>query len=174
MPANPAGLIYGTIAVAALLSAESPRRETYAATVGAVLITLLLYWLAHSYAEFTGDRVRASEPFTYRGLLRTATQELAVLFGAAVPLLAILICWVAQAALSTAVSAGVTTSVVMVIATEILIGLRAELTGRDPCPPDGGGSHARAAGDRAPGLAALRPCLALRRRPASRRRSFTA
>jgi len=59
VPANPAGLIYGTIAVAALLAAESARRETYVETVGAVLITLLLYWLAHSYAGFTGERVRA-------------------------------------------------------------------------------------------------------------------
>ncbi len=131
MPANPAGLIYGTIAVAALLAAESARRETYVETVGAVLITLLLYWLAHSYAGFTGERVRAGEPFTYRGLLRTATHELAVLLGAAVPLLAILICWAAGAALSTAVSIGISTTVVIVIATEVVIGLRAELTGRD-------------------------------------------
>ncbi len=131
MPANPAGLIYGTIAVAALLAAESARRETYVATVSAVLITLLLYWLGHSYAEFAGERVRAGEPFTYRGLLRAAGHELAVLLGAGVPLLAILICWGAGAALSTAVSAGIATTVVIVIATEMVIGLRAELTGRD-------------------------------------------
>ncbi len=131
MPANPAGLIYGTIAVAALLAAESARRETYVATVGAVLITLLLYWLAHSYSAFTGERMRAGEPFTYRGLLRTAAHELAVLLGAALPLLAILICWAAGAALSTAVSVGIATTVVIVVATEVVIGLRAELTGRD-------------------------------------------
>ena len=33
---NPGGLVYGTILVATLLAAESPKRETYAKTVAAV------------------------------------------------------------------------------------------------------------------------------------------
>lgn len=45
---NPGDAIYGAIAVGVLLAAETPRRETYARTVAAVTITLLLYWLAHS------------------------------------------------------------------------------------------------------------------------------
>jgi hypothetical protein len=131
MLADAAGLIYGTITVAALLAAESARQETYGETVGAVAIALVLYWVAHSYAEFTGERVGASEPFTYQGLVRTATEKLAVLLGAALPLAAILICWAIGAALSTAVSAGIWTSVTIVIGTEVAIGVRAELTGRE-------------------------------------------
>src|ERR1035441_8833725 len=49
MPTNPGRLVYGTIAVGALLAAESARQETYVETVFAVAITLLLYWLAHSF-----------------------------------------------------------------------------------------------------------------------------
>ena len=82
MPEHPAGLIYGTITVAALLAAESARQESYPRTVGAVAITLLLYWLAHSYAEFTGHRMKESKRFTYSGLWLTATRELTVLLGA--------------------------------------------------------------------------------------------
>ena len=44
MPTNPGRLVYGTIAVGALLAAESARQETYVETVFAVAITLLLYW----------------------------------------------------------------------------------------------------------------------------------
>jgi len=131
MLADPAGLIYGTITVAALLAAESARQETYGETVGAVAIALLLYWVAHSYAEFTGERVGSSEPFTYQGLVRTATRQLAVLLGAALPLVAILICWIVGATLNTAVSVGIWTSVAIVIGTEVAIGVRAELTGRE-------------------------------------------
>jgi hypothetical protein len=131
VPDNPAGLIYGTITVAALLAAESARQETYGDTVGAVALTLILYWLAHSYAEFTGERIRDSERFTYAGLVRTGTHELTVLLGAAVPLVVILICWAAGAALGTAVSAGIWTSVAIVVGAEVVIGIRAELTGRD-------------------------------------------
>lgn len=100
MRGNPAGLIYGTIVVAALLAAENARQETYPRTAGAVAITLALYWLAYSYAEFTGERIERSEHFTYAGLVRAAKAELAVLLGAAVPFGVLLACWVAGASLS--------------------------------------------------------------------------
>ena len=44
--------IYGLMTVGALLAAESADSETYAETVGAVAVTMIVYWLAHSYAEF--------------------------------------------------------------------------------------------------------------------------
>ncbi len=131
MPANPAGLIYGTISVAALLAAESARQETYPRTVGAVAITLLLYWLAHSYAQFTGDRMQESEHFTYAGLVRTATRELTVLLGAAVPFGVLLAFWVGDASLIAAVAAAIWTSAGIVIVTEVVIGVRAQLRGGD-------------------------------------------
>ncbi len=131
MPNNPAGLIYGTIAVAALLAAESARQETYPRTAGAVAITLLLYWLAHSYSEFTGERLKRGEPFSYTAFARSAAQEVTVLLGAAIPFLVVLIFWVAGAALVTAVSAAIWTSVAIVIGTEVSIGVRADLGGRE-------------------------------------------
>jgi hypothetical protein len=93
VPTNPAGLIYGTITVAALLAAETARRETYAKTVGAVGLTLIVYWLAHSYAEFAGDRLADGEHVSVVGLLRAARRGLAVLMGAAIPFLVLLGCW---------------------------------------------------------------------------------
>jgi hypothetical protein len=131
MLAKPAGLIYGTISVAALLAAESARQETYARTVGAVAITITLYWLAHSYAEYTGERLEHHEHFTYKGFLLAATQELTVLLGAAVPFGVLIACWIFGASLIGAVAAAVWTSAGIVIATEVFIGIRAELTGRE-------------------------------------------
>ncbi len=123
------GRIYGTIAVAALLAAESARRETYPKTVGAVAITLVLYWLARSYAEFAGERIERGEPFTYAGLVRTATVELAVLSGAAIPFAVLVGCWAAGVSLTAAVSAAVWTAAGIVFATELVIGVRSQLTG---------------------------------------------
>ena len=131
MPADPAGLIYGTILVATLLGAESARSETYPETIGAVAIALLLYWLAHSYAEFAGHRIKHGEHFAYADLARTAAREVSVLFGAVIPLLVLLIGWAAGAGLDSAVSAAVWTAAGMIVATEIVIGIRAQLTGRD-------------------------------------------
>ncbi|MBV9838995.1 MAG: hypothetical protein JO156_12815 [Solirubrobacterales bacterium] len=131
MPANPAGVVYGTIAVGALLAAESARSETYQETIAAVAITLILYWLAHSYSELTARRLDRGERLTVAALTETMVDELGVLAGAVVPLLAVLACWVASAGLTTAVSVAVWTSAGMILVIELVIGVRAELGPRD-------------------------------------------
>jgi hypothetical protein len=131
MPANAGGLVYGTILVATLLSAESARQETYAKTVGAVAVTLIAYWVTISYAEFAGERLEEGAPFEYAGLARAALHELSLLYAAAVPLLVILIFWAAGAALTTAVGAAIWFAAGAVVAAEIISGVRAELTGRE-------------------------------------------
>ena len=131
MGANPGKLVYGTILVATLLAAESARQETYATTAGAVVIALLVYWLAASYAQFTGERLESGEPFHYGALLRTVAHEVGVVYGAIGPLAILLVLWAAGAALTTAVSAAIWTAAAMIVATEVLIGIRADLTGRE-------------------------------------------
>lgn len=127
---NAAGLVYGTILVATLLSAESAVRETYPRTVAAVLVTLVAYWLTLSYSRFTGDRLERGERFELPELVGAAVEELTVLLGAAVPLIVLVIFWAAGASLSTAVTAAVYCSAATIIALELVIGVRAGLTGR--------------------------------------------
>src|SRR5664279_2297609 len=91
---------------------------------------MIVYWLAASYAEFTGDRVLEEQPFTLGAFGRAAVHELAVVYGALGPLLAVLVCWAAGAQLTTAVTIAVWTAVAIIVATEVAIGIRAELTGR--------------------------------------------
>lgn len=131
MPTSLAGLLYGTISVAALLAAESARTETYPKTVGAVGVMMILYWIAHSYSEFAAERMQEHEPFTYMGMIANATRELTVLIGAAIPFSVLLVCWVVGASLTVAVAAASWASAGIVIATEVVIGLRAKLTGRE-------------------------------------------
>jgi hypothetical protein len=130
-PVIASSAIYGLIAVATLLSAESARRETYPATVGAVLLTLLLYWLGHSYAHYTGERLAEGERMTVSGLGRTMGAEAAILIGAAVPLAEILIWWALGQRLTSAVTVAVWTAAGLIVVTELVIARRAELTGRD-------------------------------------------
>jgi hypothetical protein len=131
MPDNAGGLVYGTILVATLLSAESARRETYIKTVAAVLVTLLAYWVTISYSEFAGERLERGEHFAYGAFARTALHEVTLLYGAAVPLAVLLVFWVAGATLATGVSAAIWFAAAAVVGTEVLIGIRAELTGRE-------------------------------------------
>jgi hypothetical protein len=129
MPENAAGLVYGTILVATLLSAESAMKETYVKTVAGVLIALATYWLALTYARFTGERLEQSSRATIGGLASAAAHELTVLYGAAVPFVALLGFWIGGASLNTAVIGAVYFADAAIIGAEILIGVRAELTG---------------------------------------------
>ena len=103
--------------------------EAVAKTVAAVIITLLLYWLAHSYADLAGARLRSGARLTARALLATMLRELPILVGAAIPLGTLLICWVAGTGLSAAVLAAVWTSAGIVLAIELAAGLRGRLRG---------------------------------------------
>jgi hypothetical protein len=128
---NPGDAVYGTIAVGALLAAESARTETYPETVAAVVITLFLYWLAHSYAELVERRLEDETKLTLSRALDTLMTELPILLGAAVPLLTLLVWWAAGASLSSAVLAAVWTSAAIIVAIEVVAGLHARLKGRE-------------------------------------------
>jgi hypothetical protein len=131
MPSNVGGLVYGTITVAALLAAESAQRETYPETVGAVLIALALYWLAHSYADYTAQRVKGAEKLSFASLGRTMVHQLWILLGAAIPVLTLLVLWGAGSRLTAAVSAAIWSAAVVIGLIELAAALRAHLTGRE-------------------------------------------
>jgi hypothetical protein len=123
--------VYGTITVGALLAAESADQETYAATVGAVALTLLIYVLIHAYSDYTADRLDHEEPLELSSLGRTLVLESWLLVGAGIPLVALLLCWVLGASLSTAVTVAIWTSAGMVLILELAVGLRAGQKGRE-------------------------------------------
>jgi hypothetical protein len=124
---NPGAVVYGTITVGALLAAESAKRETYADTVGAVALALLVFWLAHAYSEFTAQRLERKQPLTLNRLTRTLIHELMAIVGAAIPLAALLVCWIAGVRLTSAVAAALWTSAATIVIVEVVAGVRAEL-----------------------------------------------
>jgi hypothetical protein len=131
MPANSARVVYGTIVVAALLAAESAQKETYVKTVLAVVIAILLYWLAHSYAESAARRMQTRSKLDAAELARSMRHEAPIIAGAAIPLVALLIWWAAGATLNSAVNAAIVTAAVMIVITELLAGVRAKVTGAE-------------------------------------------
>jgi hypothetical protein len=127
---NPGAVVYGTITVGALLAAESAKRESYAGTVGAVAIAMLVYWLAHAYSEYTEGRIEQNQPLTLAGLRRTLVHELMIVVGAAIPWIELLICWGAGVRLTSAVTVAIWTSAAMIVLVEVLAGVRAGLSPR--------------------------------------------
>lgn len=131
MPVNVARVVYGTVAVGALLAAESPEQETYAETMASVLIALLIYWMAHSYAELTARRIEEGERLTTTALVGSMLHEVWILVGAAIPVIPLLIWWIAGGSLADADTAAIWTAAGMVVVYELIAGLRAELNAKE-------------------------------------------
>jgi hypothetical protein len=129
MPANIGAVVYGVIAVGALLAAESAQRETYGETVAAIALAAVLYWLAHGYAGCVTRRVQEGTRLTAAGLARALLHELPILLGAALPVLAVLIAWVAGARLDGGIYAALWTAAGTIVIAEVVAGVRAELSG---------------------------------------------
>jgi hypothetical protein len=128
---NPAGVVYGTLIVGAVLATESVRRETLVDTIGATVLTLVLYWLAHSYAATLGDRLDKQIPLSAAGIVRSLVRDRAIIRGASIPILALLIASGIGASLATAVLVAVWASAAAVVAFEIVAAIRARLRGRE-------------------------------------------
>lgn len=125
------GIVYGTIVVATLLAAESAHAETFAKTVGAVVLAMLTYWLAVSYSHYSGERVEHERRFEARELGRTAISEVTMLIGAMPELLAVLVVWALGDSLALAIRVGVIVAAVSIVVVELVTGIRADLRGRE-------------------------------------------
>jgi len=126
---NPSGVIYGTLAVGAVLAAESSRRETFPDTIEATVIVLALYWLAHTYATVVGDRLKARESLSARRFWRAFVHEGAIVKGAAIPIAVLLALWAAGVSLRTGVTAALWSSAVSLVVFEVVATLRSRATG---------------------------------------------
>ncbi|HLB21520.1 MAG TPA: hypothetical protein VK605_05385 [Solirubrobacteraceae bacterium] len=125
---NAAGVIYGIITVGALMAAESGRHESYLDTVASALVATMLYWLAHAYADLLGRRLATGDRLTAGTLARALAHDWAIVRGAALPLLALVIAWTAGASQEAGVTAALRTAVVTVVLFELVAGVRAKST----------------------------------------------
>jgi hypothetical protein len=128
---NPAGAIYGMIVIGALLAAESGRHETYIDTIASAAIAAALYWLAHAYAEALGRRLAQQERLTAESLARALAHDWAIIRGAMAPLAVLAIAWAAGAAQQTAVTAALWSTIVSLVAFELIAGIRAHASPRE-------------------------------------------
>lgn len=121
-------MVYGIIVIGALLAAESGRHETYLDTIASTLLAAALYWVAHAYASVLGRRLELHERLSAATLIRALAHDWAIMRGAALPLLALVLAWIAGAALATAVTAALWSAIASLIAFELFAGIRSRAT----------------------------------------------
>jgi hypothetical protein len=116
--------VYGTITIGTLLAAESGLHDSYADTVASLVIAVVLYWFAHSYADVLGLRLSRKRLISWDELWDTFAQDWSIVRGASVPLLTLLVAWAAGASRETAMTAGIWTAVAALIGFELAAGMR--------------------------------------------------
>ena len=125
---NPARVVYGLVVAGALLAAESGLQESHLDTVASVVIAVAVYWLAHAYAAVLGRRLSAHERPTPTALMRALGEESAILRGATLPLLVLVLAWAAGATQQTAVTAALWSTAASLVALELIAGVRSRAT----------------------------------------------
>jgi hypothetical protein len=125
---NPSRVVLGVIVTGALLAAESGLHDNYLETFASGALAALLYWLAHAYADVLGRRLRSSRRLTARELGESLLHEGAVIRGAAIPLLALLIAAILGADRETGVSIAIWTAAGSIVVLELIAGLRSHAT----------------------------------------------
>lgn len=121
--------MYGALIVGAVLDAESQKQETFAETVSGMIITVVLLWLAHSYSQVVEQRLKEGEGLSLGLIGSKLGHEFAILTGAALPILVVVIWWAAGGHLESALSAGVFAAVATIVVVEVAAAVRAGLSG---------------------------------------------
>ena len=124
-PENPSRVILGVIVTGALLAAESGVHDTYLDTFLSGVVAAALYWLAHAYADVLGRRLHDRQRLTAGALWHSLAREWAVVRGAGIPLLALLIAAAAGADRETGVTIAVWSAAISLATLELVAAARA-------------------------------------------------
>jgi hypothetical protein len=122
---NPTEVVYGLLGIGILLAAESGLHESYLDTELSAAIAACGYWLLHAYARVLGRRLRERERLSVDVVARALAHDRALLRGAAIPLIAVLVAWVAGASQTTGVTVALYSVVASLVLFEVLAGIRA-------------------------------------------------
>lgn len=125
---NPASAVHGTVLAGALIAVQGAHDDIdISRLVWLVLLTQMVYWLAHIYAELVGERIQTRAkpgPRAVRHLMEQEWPMVAVSFG---PLAVIVLCTALGVSAETSVNAGLWASVALLAGWALLAGFRSRL-----------------------------------------------
>lgn len=128
---NPGGVLYGVLAVATVIAAESTRRETFGKLVLASTITMVLYWAAHAYSHHWTSRFHEATAWTFGEITGAFLDEAPILLGAVLPLGLLVAAWLVGSSTETAVTMVLWGAGTELVVLEVLPGIRHHLGLKD-------------------------------------------
>jgi hypothetical protein len=129
--ANTAGVVYGLVTAETLLAVESDHGEPYPQAVASLALALAIYWLAHAYADALGERLRVHGRLTRAVLWRALVVDWAIIRGASLPLLVVLICWALGVDQRTGLDVALWCGIASIVGLELLAARTSGAKGRE-------------------------------------------
>lgn len=127
--ANVAGAIYGQVLVTSFVAALSEVANVDAGEIfTSLLVTMLVFWLAHVYADAVAQRLEREDPLTWREVWTIAKYEWPMLQAAAPALLALSLGWAGVLPTLTAVRLAIGLGVVALLAWGFVIARASRLS----------------------------------------------
>jgi len=124
---NPSSVVYGLVTVGAVIAAESARATDAAREIAATVVVIALYWCAHSYSVLLGRRLDQGVHISWSEAGRALTKEWAIMRGASIPVIGMLIAWALGHPIDVVEWTGLITVVVLLVLFEVAAGLRSKL-----------------------------------------------
>jgi hypothetical protein len=124
---NPGSLIYGLLTVGAVISAESGTTLHQGREILAAAAAVFIYFMIHGYSTLLGNRLGGAGVLGRRELRQALRDELAILRGASLPVLAMVVAMLLGANANTMEWAGILAAVLLLVLFEALAGLRSHL-----------------------------------------------
>jgi len=127
--ANVAGAIYGQVLVTSFVAALSEEESIDSGEMfTGVLVTMLVFWLAHVYADAVAKRLAREDPLTWLEVWTIAKQEWPMLQAAVPALLALALGWAGVLPTLTAVRLAIGLGVVALLAWGFVIARASRLS----------------------------------------------
>ena len=124
---HPAGVIYGIVIVGSVIAVESAAHPSAARETFATVLVLIIYWMAHAYSEMMGERFRTSRPLDWGHAKATLRHEAAIMRGASLPIVAMIVAVIAGATADTTAWVGIIAAMLSLSCVALLGGMRAHL-----------------------------------------------
>lgn len=121
---NFAAAVYGSILAAGVVASLDVGDVDAAAMTISLAGTMLVFWLAHVWAEAISDRMHDPRPYSWRRLRAAASWHWPMVQAAAGPLVALLLADIGAWSLDTGVTIALCVSVVQLVGWGIAVGRR--------------------------------------------------
>ncbi len=100
-----------------------------------VLLTQVVYWLAHEYAEVVGERIRTRDRPRPRAVRHLLDEEWPLVAASFAPLAVIVVCSALEVSANSAVLAGLWATMALLAGWALLAGYRSQLRAQEVCLP---------------------------------------